>query len=190
MNTNSYDECTKPTSKQWKIKKIESITTHGFFHWVTVFLVGLAYLSIELRGDLESARRAVWTNVHLWGGVILIVFTLIRILWKNWVGNDINKHRSPISFFSRLSNGLLLIFLIAQPILGVLTMNASGHTNFLSGTEIKISLLGKNTELADFLHATHQWVGNAFYWVIAIHALIGIWQLSKNRNSRASITID
>lgn len=162
-------------------REVKLINVSALFHWFTVALVALAYLSIESRGEMESSRRAFWTNIHLWVGVILIVFTLARFLWRSWEGHHTNMERSAIKFIARLSNSLLMVFLLVQPFLGVLTMNANGRDHFLLGSNIKISLIGRNEHMAEFLHASHQWVGNAFYFVIALHMMIGIVRLLQHR---------
>ena len=53
-----------------------------FFHWAIFLLVALAYLAIEIRGPKGSDSRVFWMNVHLTAGMLVLVLSVLRIVWR------------------------------------------------------------------------------------------------------------
>jgi cytochrome b561 len=70
----------------------------------------------------------------------------------------------------------LYAFLIAQPILGILTVFAGGHaiTIPFTGLQIQSPMTG-NHDLGEQLGNIHGWIGTIFYFVIGLHILGALW---------------
>jgi cytochrome b561 len=76
----------------------------------------------------------------------------------------------------RLVTLALLLFVVVQPLLGVLTVWSEGHALAIPLTGWSLPppfALGE--EAGDVFEEAHEAVGNAFYAVIAAHALAALW---------------
>ncbi len=147
-------------------------------HWVTAVLVAVAYISINALGPVGTESRFLWANVHFWAGVLVICFTIPRTLLRVWVGGT-DAERSAAALIRRSVHLALLSFLLSQPVLGILSVNAAGSPVILYGLGLPITLIGPSQPIASVLHSMHQFVGNAFYWVIALHIASGLFAMVR-----------
>jgi len=146
-----------------------------FFHWAIVLLIALAYLAIEIRGPKGSDSRLIWTNVHFWAGSLVLSLSALRIVYRLWHGTPPEVEEARVlTFLARLVHLSLYVFTIAQPLLGILMINTGGHPVTLAGTDISIQLVGADPIARKIIHDTHVFIGNAFYWIIGLHALAAI----------------
>jgi cytochrome b561 len=146
-----------------------------FFHWATFLLVALAYLAIEVRGPKGTDSRVLWSNVHYWAGTLVLTLAVLRLLWRLWerAPQDIDSNRV-LTFLSRLVHLALYVFIFVQPLLGILTINTGGNPVTLAGIDLQIVLVGPDPLARKLIKDTHELIGNAFYWIIGIHALAAI----------------
>jgi cytochrome b561 len=146
-----------------------------FFHWVVFLLVALAYLAIEVRGPKGTESRVFWSNVHYWAGTLVLALAVLRLVWRLWRGApaEIDSNRL-LAFLSRLVHLALYLFIFVQPLLGILMINAGGRPVTLAGLDLQITLIGADPLARQFLKDAHVWIGNAFYWVIGVHAFAAI----------------
>jgi cytochrome b561 len=146
-----------------------------FFHWAIFLLLAIAYFAIEIRGPKGSDSRIMWTAVHMWAGTLVLSLATLRLLWRLWRGAPAEVEANALlTFLARLVHLALYLFIFAQPLLGILMVNTGGHPVTLAGTDWQIVLVGADTGARHALHAAHVWLGNAFYWVIGVHALAAI----------------
>lgn len=142
-----------------------------FFHWATFLLVALAWLAIEIRGPKGSDSRALWTAVHFWAGTLVLTLAVFRLLWRLWRGVpgaiDVNP---ALTFLARLVHVALYLFIFVQPLLGILMVNAGGHPLVLAGLSLPITLIGADALARPVIRTAHEWLGNAFYFVVGLHA--------------------
>ena len=146
-----------------------------FFHWAIFLLVALACLAIEIRGPRGSDSRAFWTSVHFWAGTLVLVLAVPRLLWRLWAGalEEITGNRL-LTFVSRAAHLALYVFIFAQPLLGMLMVNAGGRPVNLAWINLGFTLIGADSIARPLLKDAHEWLGNVFYWVIGLHALAAI----------------
>ncbi|WP_028228163.1 cytochrome b [Paraburkholderia ferrariae] len=146
-----------------------------FFHWAIFVLVALAYLAIEVRGPKGSDSRVFWSNVHFWAGTLVLTLAVLRLLWRLWHGApaDIDANRL-LAFLSRLVHLALYLFIFVQPLLGILMINTGGHPVTLAGLDLQITLAGPDPIARKAIRDAHVLIGNAFYWVIGLHAFAAI----------------
>jgi cytochrome b561 len=145
------------------------------FHWAIFLLVALAYLAIEIRGPKGSDSRAFWSNVHFWAGTLVLVLAVPRLLWRLWHGapHEIDSNRL-LTFLSRLVHLALYLFIFVQPLFGILMINLGGRPVTLAGLDLQITLVGADPLARQVIKDAHELIGNAFYWVIGVHALAAI----------------
>jgi cytochrome b561 len=153
-------------------------------HWTSAALVLVAYLTTELAEDAEHGE-ATGINWHVAAGLALLVLFVPRLLarllprpgpllppvprWSLWS--------------SRLVTLALLLFVVVQPLLGVLMVWAEGDAvavPFSAWSLPPLLVLGEGA--GDALEEAHEVVGNAFYAVIALHALAALWHQFVRRD--------
>ncbi|WP_322022636.1 cytochrome b [Burkholderia sp. BCC1977] len=147
-----------------------------FFHWVIFLLVALAYLAIEIRGPKGSDSRVFWMNVHLLAGSFVLVLSVLRVLWRM-----ISRVPDPIpqaallKWLSKLAHVALYAFIIGQPLLGIMMVNLGGKPVSLDWIGVSFTLFGPDKALRPTIKEAHELIGNAFYFVIGLHALAALY---------------
>jgi cytochrome b561 len=143
-----------------------------FFHWAVFALVALAYLAIEMRGPKGSESRIFWSSVHFWAGTLVFTLAVFRLAWRLWRGAPAEIEANvALTFLARLVHVALYLFIFVQPLLGILTLNTGGHPLRLAGLNVEITLVATDTIARHAIKNAHEWIGNAFYFVIGLHAL-------------------
>lgn len=149
------------------------------FHWLMFVLVAVAYAAIELRGftDKGTAARMVAMEVHKWSGALVLALIVPRLLWRAMRGAPAPEAYPRLGQLAGAAvHGLLYLFLVAQPILGILMMNAAGRELMLPGTDIGLPpLIAPDAARKDLLGEIHETIGNAFYLVIGLHAMAALF---------------
>ena len=84
---------------------------------------------------------------------------------------------------SKLVTLALLLFVVVQPILGVLLVWSEGHALAVPFTDWALPPLIVPGETAeDGLEEAHELLGNAFYAVIGLHAVAALWHHFARRD--------
>ncbi|OZI74232.1 cytochrome b [Bordetella genomosp. 12] len=145
-------------------------------HWITAVLVALAYLAIEIRGPKGDPSRPFWTGIHEWAGCLVLAAALVRIGWRarNEPPIDLNESLL-LSILARLAHLALYIFILAQPLLGMLTLNLADRPVTLIGLDWSFRIAAPNPEWRPLVKESHELIGNLFYFVIGLHALAALW---------------
>lgn len=144
-------------------------------HWAMALVIAIGYLAIEMRGPKGSESRVFWTGVHLWCGSLVLALAVLRILWRLWRGAPPEIAAARIAtFLARLVHVALYVFIVAQPLLGILMLNTGGHPLVLPGVGVPVTLVGADPLARTVIHRAHVLVGNFFYFVIGLHALAAI----------------
>ncbi len=152
-------------------------------HWAIFVLVALAYLAIEIRGPKGSASRIFWTATHFWAGFSVLILSIVRVAWRSYRSPPAHEADLPIlQLLSKASHLVLYIFIITQPILGILTVNLGGHPVNLPGLG-SFTVIGPDHDLAKTVKDIHETLGNVFYWVIGLHALAALWHHFVKRDN-------
>jgi len=155
-------------------------------HWATFTLVLLAYITINARKFLErgSAERLFVVESHYLLGILVLLLTLPRIVVR------LRRGAPPItpapSAASRIAAGTvhlaLFLFLIVQPLLGIATRLVSGKGIGMPLTNWSIPSIAAQPELAKSIEHLHEFVGEAFYYVIGAHILAALWHWLVRRD--------
>ncbi|MFP3502825.1 cytochrome b [Burkholderia sp. SIMBA_062] len=147
-----------------------------FFHWIIFLLVALAYLAIEIRGPKGSDSRAFWMNVHLLAGTSVLVLSVLRVLWRMMSRVPEPIVQAPLlKRLSTLAHFALYLFIIAQPLLGIMMINMGGKPVSLDWIGVSFTLFGPDKALRPTIKEAHELLGNAFYFVIGLHALAALY---------------
>ncbi|MCZ4058425.1 cytochrome b561 [Pantoea sp. LMR881] len=147
-------------------------------HWLTFFLVALAYAAIELRG---FAQRGSWQGytlivTHFTAGTMVLVLMLSRLLLRT-------RHRSPAILpaaprwqtgLAHLTHTLIYALFISLPLMGIASRYLWGRDWWLFGFSMPVA----NTPDADLAKAFTGWhktLAPLGYWLTGLHAVAALF---------------
>lgn len=149
------------------------------FHWIVFVLVALAYAAIELKGNFAKGTpaRALAMTVHEWVGVLVLALALPRLLWRLLRGAPAPEPGARwMQRAGAAMHWVLYLYILAQPLLGLLAMNAGGHVLALPALGIEVpALVAPDPALKDSVKDLHETLGTAFYLVIGLHAMAALF---------------
>lgn len=146
-------------------------------HWLGAGLVLLAYLISEFGEDMEEGASA-GVDWHVFAGLALLLLFVPRLLAK-FAASPLPITPPPPRWSllpGRLVTLALLLFVVVQPVLGILTVWSEGHALPIPLTPWSLPpliVLGEGAE--DMLEEAHETLGTLFYAVIAMHAIAALW---------------
>lgn len=150
-----------------------------WIHWLSVILVAIAYLTGESAED-PGGSGGQW---HVLAGLALLLMFVPRLLAR------LAAHRAPVpasafqAWSARLVHLALLLFVVVQPLLGVLMVWAEGEALPVPFTPWQLPpLVVLGEAWGETLEELHETVGNVFYAVIAVHALAALWHQFVRRD--------
>ena len=157
-------------------------------HWTIFALVLLAYLFINLfelfpRG---SATRANILAAHYTSGLAVLLLILPRLLLRLRNGRPPITPPSPrwSELLGNITHVALYLFLLIQPILGIITLQIGGKPVTLFGVTLLPSFISlPNRALSHQLEDIHGDIGTIFYYVIGLHILAALWHHFGRRDN-------
>ena len=156
-------------------------------HWSMAGLVVLAYVTSNLVASTEhgSPDRCLVIRTHFMAGLALLVLLLPRLLHR--LRHAPPPIQPPLAQWqeasARLAHGLLYIFLLAQPLLGLLSVWLGGDGVGIPLSSLAIpSPLPENPEWQKRAQQLHALIGTAFYFVIGLHAAGALWHRFGRRD--------
>lgn len=147
-------------------------------HWLTALLVIGALTTIELKGYAErgSSLRDNLMFAHIQFGLAVLLLFLPHLLVR--LRNTAPPIVPPMPkwqvLLSRLVHLSLFVLLIAQPLLGLLGVQASGHAVGFLGISIPM-LVAQNKDLGHSIIEIHETAGNVMLWLAIAHAVAALW---------------
>ncbi|WP_438951945.1 cytochrome b [Porticoccus sp.] len=147
-------------------------------HWLMVLLLIAVYSCIELRElyPKGSDPREAFKAWHFMLG--LTVFALV------WIRLIVQLLQTRPEIFpppahwqilaGRSMHVILYFFMIAMPLMGWLVLSGSGKPVPFFGTTLP-ALMPENETLAKSIKEVHETIGKAGYFLIALHALAGLF---------------
>lgn len=148
-------------------------------HWLGVAAIATAYLTSESAEDLLESGAG--TNWHVLAGIGLVLLFVPRLLARL----SVRKRPHALGAEKWVAGTLhlsLLLFMVVQPLLGVLAVWAEGHSLPIPFTHLQLAPLVQLEGWGHSLEEAHETVGNVFYGVIAIHVLAALWHKFVRRD--------
>lgn len=147
-------------------------------HWLMLLLMVGVYAFIELKVLFVKGTppRELMKTIHFTLGLTVFAFVLMRIYFRfSSTTPAIQPALSPITHYVSTAMHLALYALmIGMPIAGWLILSAAGKPIPFYGLELP-PLIAKNKELAGTIKELHETAGSAGYFLIAGHALAGLY---------------
>jgi cytochrome b561 len=148
-----------------------------FFHWLILILVIAAFATIELKGQFPkgSEPRELCKTIHGFIGQLIFIAMLLRLFarWFYGVPQPIPLSR-PILSATKFLHWTFYLLLLALPIMGLVFLQASGKEVYF-GSWAWPELIPPNPSIKKIFKDSHEWLGNALYFLIGIHALAAVW---------------
>src|SRR5688572_13195908 len=96
-----------------------------WIHWLSAALLAMAYLTSE-----SAEKDASGTNWHVFAGLALLLLVLPRLMARWWgaMPPPVTGSGQTARLLARCTHGALLLFLVVQPLLGVLMVWAEGDS--------------------------------------------------------------
>ncbi|MBU3606377.1 cytochrome b [Polynucleobacter sp. MWH-Creno-3A4] len=148
-----------------------------FFHWFVFLLVLAALAVIELKGQFPkgSEPRELCKTIHAFFGQLIFVAMIGRLTVRCIFGapEPTDPNRILLTL-AKLMHWVLYALLLALPIMGVIFLQAGGkEVHFLSW--VWPQMISPNPEVKDLFKEAHEFLGNAIFFLVGIHALAGLW---------------
>lgn len=149
-------------------------------HWTSFVAIAVAYALVELRGYVPrgTPERAAMMQWHMALGLLALVLVLPRI--GVWLSRPAPPVVPPLSramhVVAKATHVALYVFLIVQPLLGVILTQAGERAIVLPlvGWELPV-LIGADHDLHERAEELHETLGRAFYFVIGAHVLAALY---------------
>jgi len=149
-----------------------------FPHWLVFLLVIAAFIAIELKGQFPkgSEPRELCKTVHAFFGQLIFIAMILRLLLRKIYGVPVPTNPNPkIVTMAKAMHWLLYALLLISPIFGMLYFQYGGkELHFLGWTWPQ--LLSPNPAMKKSVESIHEFMGNTLYFLIATHAIAGLWQ--------------
>ncbi len=153
-------------------------------HWLMAAMLVIAVGAIMGRAQLPPGNewRPVMRNIHLVSGQLILALVVIRLMvrWKQ--GMPCAAGVGPwAAWAGRVVHALLYGVMLAQPITGILFMQAGGKPVGAFGWHLPM-LIAEDRDLHAELKELHQTIGSLFYGLLALHVCAALWHHVVLRN--------
>jgi cytochrome b561 len=146
-------------------------------HWLTVLLIAAVFAAIELREYFPkgSEPREQLKALHFMLGLTVWLLVFVRLVLRR-------RERTPLIVpppsawqmaAAHVMHALLYAVMIAMPVLGWLVLSGEGKPIPFFGLTLP-PLIAENKDLAHQIEDVHVFIGNAFYYLIGLHALAAL----------------
>jgi cytochrome b561 len=148
------------------------------FHWLTVVLVGTAYL-VSPGGREErvySAAADFARQTHETIGILVFALVLVRILWRLV---EPAPEAPPMASWMKLSASAahlgLYALLLAIPLTAIAGAWLEGHPLTIFGIGTIAPMLPQAHDLGQTVAYIHTILGNAILWLAGLHAAAALF---------------
>lgn len=147
-------------------------------HWLMLLLLVAVYATILLREGYEkgSDPREALKMWHFMLGLSVFALVFVRIALR-FFGGTPRIVPTPPHWQHLLAAGMhlaLYLFLIGMPLLGWLTLSASGKPIPFFGLELP-AIWPQDKGFADTLKDLHETIGEIGYYLVGAHALAALY---------------
>jgi cytochrome b561 len=159
-----------------------SHSRHGsvaqFFHWMTVVLVGAAYL-LGPGGSENRVYSANRTSILSWHetlGLLVLVVLILRLAWR-LIDRAPEEPSMPLwmLYASKVVHWLLYALLVAVPLTAIMGAWYEAHpVTFLAIGSIG-PLVSESHELGQTITDLHRTLGSFIVWVAGAHAAAALF---------------
>ncbi|ECG8813393.1 cytochrome b [Salmonella enterica] len=147
-------------------------------HWLTLFLIGIAYAAIELRGwaPKGSSVYLFMKDMHYDMGALVWALMFLRLYLKHKYPTPVITPPPPRwqHVAAQLMHIALYLTFLALPLLGVAMMTLGGKNWSFFGFTVPVFLTPDSTLKSD-IKRIHEMLANIGYFLIAMHAAAALF---------------
>jgi cytochrome b561 len=148
------------------------------FHWLTVVMVGTAYM-VSPGGSEQrvySSASDFTRHIHETAGILIFAIVLARILWRLIDAAPEALPMAPwMKFSSNVAHVALYALLIALPLTAIVGAWLEGHPLTLLGLGDLGPMLPQAHDLGQAVANIHTILGNVIIWVAGAHAAAALF---------------
>jgi cytochrome b561 len=147
-------------------------------HWLMVLLIAAVYACMELRGFFPRGGE-MRGSLRLWHytlGLCVLGLGSVRVL-LHVIGTAPRIEPPPPRWqrlLATLMHAALLLLMVGMPLLGWLTLSASGKPIPFFGLHLP-ALIAQSEDLADELREIHETGSTIGYFLIGLHAAAALY---------------
>lgn len=140
-------------------------------------LIAAVFTAIELKDYYPkgSETRAFLGSLHMMLGITVLLLVIARIAIRVQNRPPAIVPTPPVwqTGLSHLVHFVLYAAMVGMPLLGWSMVSASGHSVPFYGLSLP-PILPEDKALSHNLEEIHEFIGNALYYVIGLHAVAGL----------------
>lgn len=161
-------------------------------HWLTLLLLIAVYALMELKGVYPkgSAPREAMKDWHYILGLSVFCLVWLRLGTRFSGPSPMVVPAMPAgqALLAKAMHLALYALMIALPLLGWLTLSASGTAVPFWGLELP-ALIAKNKDTAKLLKEIHETLANAGYFLIGLHAAAALFHHYVKRDNTLKLML-
>jgi cytochrome b561 len=142
-----------------------------------VLLIAGVFAAAKLRGYYPrgSDTRGLLKSLHYTLGLTVLSLVLVRLIVRSRTSEPeiVPAQAAWQTALARLVHVVLYAAMLGMPLLGWLILSGEGHVIPFYGASLP-PLMGENKDLAHSIEGVHEFIGNALYFVIGLHALAAL----------------
>ncbi|TAG75806.1 MAG: cytochrome b [Burkholderiales bacterium] len=143
-----------------------------FLHWLlAIAIIGSLCVGLYMTNIPMSPTRLKFYNWHKWAGIIILLLSAARLLWRllHMPPPLPNSTPSWQQWAARAGHSALYVFFFAVPLAGWAYSSAAGFPIVLFGVIPLPDWVPKDRELAEVLKPIHQYLAYALAATIIVH---------------------
>lgn len=149
--------------------------TTRMIHWLTALMLVGSFALVWSIGWLPAGpARAQAVGLHRTVGLLVLVVTVLRLLWRLVSQRPPAIGQSPWTWAAAAVHATLLATLLIVPLLGWTYTNARGHALLLLGMKLP-SLIFKDQYFSRVAIGTHEFLSYALLVLIGAHVAAALW---------------
>ncbi|BEV71950.1 MULTISPECIES: cytochrome b [unclassified Paludibacterium] len=145
-------------------------------HWLMFLLFAAALLFIEMRDwwPKGTPMRDLLRSSHIDAGLLVLLFAVVRVASRISLGGPAPIGPRLQTAAASALHGLLYLVMFLLPITGVVFSQAGGREVALFGWALP-HLVNPDPALRGTVKEVHEFLGNAVYFLVGVHALAALW---------------
>lgn len=157
-------------------------------HWLSVLAITVAYIAIEVRGELPKSNewRPFVTQLHFWAGlsVLAMVPWRLALRWRRPTPVIVPASGTLAARLAGITHALMYAVLLVQPVLGLLAAAGGGKAVVVPFLGLALpGLIAASHAAEERFEDWHGELGELFYYVIALHVAAALWHHFGRRDS-------
>lgn len=162
--------------------------TQRALHWLSVLAITVAYVAIEVRGDLPRthAWRPFVTQLHFWAGLCVLAMVPWRLAlrWRRPAPAIVPASGALATRLASITHALMYAVLLVQPVLGMLAAAGGGKAIVVPLLGLALpGLIGASDAAEKRFEEWHEDLGELFYYAIALHVAAALWHHFGRRDN-------